>query len=68
MQSAPSTHNSRASGSAHRPRGDGHLRHHGGSAAADETSVNQQHTGALPRRLDRRIHAGAARSDHEDVG
>jgi len=48
--------------------GDRHLRHHGGAAAADETAVDQQDARPLPRRLDRRVHAGAARADHEDVG
>ena len=47
---------------------DRHLRHHGGAAAADQAAVGEQHLRAGARRLDRRIHAGAARSDHEHVG
>jgi hypothetical protein len=49
-------------------RGDRHLRHHRRAAAADETAVDQQHPAAPARRLDRRIHAGPARADDEDVG
>ena len=48
--------------------GDGHLRHHGGAAAADQAAVGEQHAAAGARGLDRRIHAGAARSDDQDVG
>ncbi len=47
---------------------DRHLRHHGGAAAADQAAVRQQYPGTRLRRLDRRIHAGSARSDHEHVG
>ncbi len=47
---------------------DGHLRHHGGAAAPDQAAVEQEHRGAAPRRLDGRIHAGAARSNDQDVG
>ena len=45
-----------------------HLRHHGGAAAPDQAAVGHEHRGAGARRLDRRIHAGAARSDDQDVG
>jgi hypothetical protein len=48
--------------------GDGHLRHHGGAAAADQAAVGEQDTAASARGFDRRIHAGAARSDDQDVG
>jgi hypothetical protein len=47
---------------------DRHLRHHGGAAASDQAAVGEQDFAAVTRRLDRRIHAGAARSDHEHVG
>jgi hypothetical protein len=47
--------------------GDRHLRHHGGAAAADQATVGEQHLAAGARRLDRRIHAGSARTDHQDV-
>ena len=47
---------------------DRHLRHHGGAAAADQAAVGEQHAAAGARGLDRRIHAGAARSDDQHVG
>jgi len=43
---------------------DSHLRHYGGTAAADQAAVGEQHAAAGARRLDRRIHAGSARADH----
>ena len=47
---------------------DRHLRHHGGAAAADQAAVGEQDAAAGARGLDRRIHAGAARSDDQHVG
>ena len=47
---------------------DGHLRHDGRAAAPDEAPVGEDHRAAPARRLDRGVHAGAARSDHEHVG
>src|SRR5262249_43339084 len=47
---------------------DGHLRHHGRTAASDQAAVDQQHATAGARGFDRGIHAGAARPDDEDVG
>ncbi len=48
--------------------GDRHLRHHGGAAAPDQAAIGQEDARAGARRLDRRMHAGAARSDDQDVG
>ena len=47
---------------------DRHLRHDGGAAAPDQAAVGEKDAAAGARRLDRRIHAGAARSDDQDVG
>jgi hypothetical protein len=47
---------------------DRHLRHHGRAAASDQAAVGEKHLRARARRLDRRIHAGAARSNDQDVG
>ena len=47
---------------------DRHLRHDGGAAAPDQAAVDEKDAAARARRLDRRIHAGAARSDDQDVG
>ena len=47
---------------------DRHLRHDGGAAASDQAAVEQEHTATCARGLDRGIHAGAARSDDQDVG
>ena len=47
---------------------DRHLRHDGGAAAADQAAVEQEHVATCARSLDRGIHAGAARSDDQDVG
>ena len=47
---------------------DGHLRHHGRAAAADQAAVGEQHAAARAGGFDRRIHAGPARSDDQDVG
>ena len=47
---------------------DRHLRHDGGAAPADKALVHEQHTAPFTRRRNRRIHAGAARTDYEDVG
>jgi hypothetical protein len=46
---------------------DRHLRHHGRAAASDQAAVGEKHLRARARRLDRRIHAGAARSDDQDI-
>ena len=48
--------------------GDGHLRHHCGAPAADQAAVGQQHLTTAARRLNRRVHAGRAGSDHQNVG
>src|ERR1700756_4981786 len=40
-----------------------HLRHPRRAAAADQAAVDEQHPAAATRRLDPRIHAGAARAD-----
>ena len=49
--------------------GDGHLRHHRGAPAADHVPVDENDPArARLRRRERRIHAGAARPDHQDVG
>ena len=47
--------------------GDGHLRHHRGSAAADQAAVDQVHAAAVARRGDGGIHAGAARADYQHI-
>ena len=47
---------------------DGHLRHHRRAAAPDQAAVGEQHARTGARCFDRRIHAGAARSDDEHVG
>jgi hypothetical protein len=47
---------------------DGHLRHHGGATATDQTAVGKKHPTAATRCLNRRVHAGSARSDHQNVG
>ena len=47
---------------------DRHLRHHRRAAAPDQAAVGEQHGRPGARRLDRRIHAGAACSDDEHVG
>ena len=48
--------------------GDGHLRHHCRSTPADQTAVGKKHLTAAARRLNRRVHAGSAGSDHQNVG
>ena len=49
-------------------RGDGHLRHHRGAAAAHHVAIGEHDPlRARFRRGERRIHAGAARADHEHV-
>ena len=47
---------------------DRHLRHDGGAAAPDQAAVGEEDAAARAGSLDRRIHAGAARSDDQDVG
>jgi hypothetical protein len=47
---------------------DRHLRHDGGAAAPDQAALGEEHAATRACRLDRRIHAGAARSDDQDVG
>jgi hypothetical protein len=41
-----------------------HLRHDGGAAAADQAAIGEEDAATRARGLDRRIHAGGARSDH----
>src|SRR5438270_4657037 len=49
-------------------RGDRHLRHDRGAAAADEALVDQQDPlGPGARRRKRGVHAGAAGADNQDV-
>ena len=48
-------------------RGNGHLRHDGGAAAAHQGLVQQQHRRVLPGRGNGRVHAGAARAHHQNV-
>ena len=47
--------------------GDGHLRHDRRAAAADLALVDEKHRGAIARRGDRRIHAGAAGADYQYI-
>src|SRR5947208_16497751 len=48
--------------------GNRHLRHDGRAAAADQAAVDEENAATRARGLDRRIHAGTARSDDQDVG
>ena len=48
--------------------GNRHLRHHGGAAAADQASVDQQHLTAGAGGLDRGVHPGRAGADHQHIG
>jgi hypothetical protein len=47
--------------------GDGHLRHDRRAAAADLAFVDEKHRGAIARRGDRRVHAGAASADYQYI-
>ena len=46
---------------------DRHLRHDGRPAASDQAALGEQHRAAAARGLERRVHAGAAGPDHENV-
>jgi hypothetical protein len=47
--------------------GDGHLRHHRGATAANQAAVGENHLTTAARRFNRRVHAGSAGSDHQNV-
>jgi hypothetical protein len=48
--------------------GDRHLRHDRGAAAPNQAAVRQNHRRTGPRGFKSRVHAGAAGTDHQDVG
>jgi hypothetical protein len=44
-----------------------HLSHYGRTAAADQAAIGEQHVAPGASRLDRRIHAGSAGTDHKHI-
>ena len=44
------------------------MRHHRGTPATDQAAVDKEHLTAAARRLNRRMHARSARSNHQNVG
>ena len=47
--------------------GNSHLRHYGCAASANQTFVDQYDVRTVTRRGDCRIHAGTARTDHQNI-
>ena len=44
-----------------------HLSHYGRTAAADKAAIGEQHVAPRASRLERRIHAGSAGTDHQHI-
>jgi hypothetical protein len=47
--------------------GDGHLRHHRGATASDQTAVGKKHMAASTRSLNGRVHSCSAGTNNQDI-